>query len=56
MVVTIPATQVEAGAVYVDDKGKHMVEAVKAVRGQIALMIDGLWVYRTTHGMVNVLV
>lgn len=55
MVVSVPVTSVTAESIFVDSKGKHVIESVRNVRGQIALLIDGFWNYFHTAAKVNVI-
>lgn len=55
MVVSIPARQVTVESIYVDGKGKHIVEAAREIRGQVALLIDGFWNYFTPNCQINVI-
>lgn len=54
MVVTVTASKVTENSIFVDRQGKHRVEKVREVRGQVALFIDGFWNYFRPVDMVNI--
>jgi hypothetical protein len=56
MVRTIPASQVTDSMIFVDFAGRHMIAAVREVRGQVAAQIDGIWTYFNQSDMVNIFV
>lgn len=55
MVVSIPARKVTTESIYVDRMGKHAIEAVREIRGQVALLIDGIWNYFHAAARINVI-